>query len=179
METCKARLLLLFYCCLCYLTQHSEAWRPCPELSTALRLPCRWVNADRQTDGQTWAGQSWISGCRWREAAYYFNIHRRQIVSNFVKLFSAIIDNNYRCNVVPFAATGQLGAVAMDCDRVVFAGDAPQLPYGAPIVAYTQRFSGQQTLPAQVGDPSHLHNQLSWVKKVLCLISETIGGIPT
>lgn len=81
--------------------------------------------------------------------------------------------------MVPFAATGQLGAVAMDCDRVVFAGDAPQLPYGAPIVAYTQRFSGQQTLPAQVGDPSHLHNQLSWVKKVLCLISETIGGSPT
>ncbi|XP_034488669.1 protein artichoke [Drosophila innubila] len=74
--------------------RHSEAWRPCPELSTALRLPCR-------------------------------------------------------CNVVPFAATGQLGAVAMDCDRVVFHGDAPQLPYGAPIVAYTQRYSGQQTLPAQ------------------------------
>jgi len=52
--------------------------------------------------------------------------------------------------VVPFAATGQLGAVAMDCDRVVFHGDAPQLPYGAPIVAYTQRHSGQQVLPAQV-----------------------------
>lgn len=127
------------------------------------------VSECTQTDRQTWAGQSWISGCRWREAAYYFNIHRRQIVSNFVKLFSAIIDNNYRCNVVPFAATGQLGAVAMDCDRVVFAGDAPQLPYGAPIVAYTQRFSGQQTLPAQVGDPSHLYNQLLWVKKVLYL----------
>lgn len=59
-------------------------------------------------------------------------------------------DDNYRCNVVPFAATGQLGAVAMDCDRVVFHGDAPQLPYGAPIVAYTQRHSGQQVLPAQV-----------------------------
>lgn len=63
-----------------------------------------------------------------------------------------VVTNNYRCNVVPFAATGQLGAVAMDCDHVVFAGDAPQLPYGAPIVAYTQRHSGQQTLPAQVGE---------------------------
>ncbi|EDV94639.1 protein artichoke [Drosophila grimshawi] len=88
------QLLLLLFSCLCYLPQHSEAWRPCPELSPALRLPCR-------------------------------------------------------CNVVPFAATGQLGAVAMDCDHVVFHGDAPQLPYGAPIVVYTQRHSGQQTLPAQ------------------------------
>ena len=52
--------------------------------------------------------------------------------------------------MVPFAATGQLGAVAMDCDRVVFHGEAPQLPYGAPIVSYSQRFSGQQVLPAQV-----------------------------
>lgn len=56
----------------------------------------------------------------------------------------------YRCNVVPFTATGQLGAVAMDCDRVVFHGEAPQLPYGAPIVSYSQRFSGQQVLPAAV-----------------------------
>ncbi|EDW58374.1 chaoptin [Drosophila virilis] len=92
METWKQLLLLLSF--LCCLNRRSEAWRPCPELSPALRLPCR-------------------------------------------------------CNVVPFAATGQLGAVAMDCDRVVFHGDAPQLPYGAPIVAYTQRHSGQQTLPAQ------------------------------
>lgn len=55
-----------------------------------------------------------------------------------------------RCNVVAFGSTGQLGAVAMDCDRVVFHGEAPQLPYGAPIVSFSQRFSGQQTLPSQV-----------------------------
>lgn len=55
-----------------------------------------------------------------------------------------------RCNVVAFGSTGQLGAVAMDCDRVVFHGEAPQLPYGAPIVSYSQRHSGQQVLPAQV-----------------------------
>ncbi|EDW16908.2 protein artichoke [Drosophila mojavensis] len=91
----RGKMLLTFlFGLLCCLTQRSEAWRPCPELSPALRLPCR-------------------------------------------------------CNVVPFAATGQLGAVAMDCDRVVFHSDAPQLPYGAPIVAYTQRHSGQQTMPAQ------------------------------
>lgn len=52
--------------------------------------------------------------------------------------------------MVPFASTGQLGAVAMDCDRVVFHGEAPQLPYGAPIVSYSQRYSGQQVLPSQV-----------------------------
>ncbi|EDW53445.1 GM12844 [Drosophila sechellia] len=88
------RFLLLLLACFAHLGHPILAWRPCPELSPALRLPCR-------------------------------------------------------CNVVPFAATGQLGAVAMDCDRVVFHGDAPQLPYGAPIVAYTQRHSGQQVLPAQ------------------------------
>ncbi|KAH8278836.1 hypothetical protein KR018_010218 [Drosophila ironensis] len=90
----RARILLLLLGLVFNLTHQSLAWRPCPELSPALRLPCR-------------------------------------------------------CNVVPFAATGQLGAVAMDCDRVVFHGDAPQLPYGAPIVAYTQRHAGQQVLPAQ------------------------------
>lgn len=52
--------------------------------------------------------------------------------------------------MVPFGPTGQLGAVAMDCDRIVFHGEAPQLPYGAPIVSYSQRFSGQQVLPATV-----------------------------
>lgn len=57
-----------------------------------------------------------------------------------------------RCNVVAFGSTGQLGAVAMDCDRVVFHGEAPQLPYGAPIVYYSQRHSGQQVLPSQVND---------------------------
>ncbi|XP_016980214.1 LOW QUALITY PROTEIN: protein artichoke [Drosophila rhopaloa] len=88
------RFLLVLLICTSHLAHQILAWRPCPELSPALRLPCR-------------------------------------------------------CNVVPFAATGQLGAVAMDCDRVVFHGDAPQLPYGAPIVAYTQRHSGQQVLPAQ------------------------------
>ncbi|XP_053947146.1 chaoptin [Anastrepha ludens] len=83
----------IFLLLLLYLSQ-IKAWRPCPELSPALRLPCR-------------------------------------------------------CNVVPFASTGQLGAVAMDCDRVVFHGEAPQLPYGAPIVSYSQRYSGQQVLPSQ------------------------------
>ncbi|GBP47928.1 Chaoptin [Eumeta japonica] len=39
--------------------------------------------------------------------------------------------------------------VIMDCDRVVFNGDYPTLPFGAPIAAFSQRWSGQQTLPSQ------------------------------
>ncbi|BFF92260.1 protein artichoke [Drosophila madeirensis] len=109
--------ILFLLCCLSHLTQHSAAWRPCPELSPALRLPCR-------------------------------------------------------CNVVPFAATGQLGAVAMDCDRVVFHGDAPQLPYGAPIVSYTQRYSGQQVLPAQA------FGQLKLTIEELDLSNNLIRRIP-
>ncbi|XP_067618884.1 chaoptin [Eurosta solidaginis] len=89
----RIRHLNIFLLLLLYLSQ-IKAWRPCPELSPVLRLPCR-------------------------------------------------------CNVVPFDATGQLGAVAMDCDRVVFHGEAPQLPYGAPIISYSQRYSGQQVLPSQ------------------------------
>lgn len=37
----------------------------------------------------------------------------------------------------------------MDCDRIVFQGDTPPLPAGAPIISYSQKFSGQQVLPAQ------------------------------
>lgn len=79
----------------CFLVTVANAWRPCPELSPALRFPCR-------------------------------------------------------CNVEPIAPNGQLGAVAMDCDRVVFAGDFPPLPASAPIISYTQKYAGQQSLPSQV-----------------------------
>lgn len=40
--------------------------------------------------------------------------------------------------------------VLMDCDRVVFAGDYPALPFGAPIVSFSQRWAGQQNLPTQI-----------------------------
>ncbi|XP_011550623.3 protein artichoke [Plutella xylostella] len=40
--------------------------------------------------------------------------------------------------------------IQMDCDRVVFPGDFPPLPYGAPIVAFSQRHAGHQTLPTQI-----------------------------
>ncbi|KPU80609.1 uncharacterized protein Dana_GF18811, isoform B [Drosophila ananassae] len=113
----RMRILLLLLGLVFNLTQQSLAWRPCPELSPALRLPCR-------------------------------------------------------CNVVPFAATGQLGAVAMDCDRVVFHGDAPQLPYGAPIVAYTQRHAGQQVLPSQT------FGQLKLTIEELDLSNNLIRRIP-
>jgi len=38
----------------------------------------------------------------------------------------------------------------MDCDRVVFQGDSPPMPVGAPIIEFTQRYAGQQSLPTQV-----------------------------
>lgn len=82
------------YIILCATLVIVNGWRPCPELSPALRFPCR-------------------------------------------------------CNVEPFGPRGQLGAVAMDCDRVVFQGDIPPLPAGAPIIAYSQRYSGQQGLSNQ------------------------------
>ncbi|XP_034828658.1 chaoptin isoform X1 [Maniola hyperantus] len=40
--------------------------------------------------------------------------------------------------------------ILMNCDRVVFAGDFPALPYGAPIEAFSQRWAGQQSLPTQI-----------------------------
>lgn len=70
-------------------------WRPCPELSTSLRFPCR-------------------------------------------------------CKVEPFGPKLQLGAVSMDCDNVVFQTESPVLPTGAPIISFSQRYSGQQVLPTQV-----------------------------
>ncbi|XP_037911298.1 chaoptin isoform X1 [Hermetia illucens] len=88
---CRSAIMILL---LLVFASISNAWRPCQELSPALRFPCK-------------------------------------------------------CNVEPFGPNGQLGAVAMDCDQVVFHGEAPQLPVGAPIISYSQRFSGQQVLPAQ------------------------------
>lgn len=41
-------------------------------------------------------------------------------------------------------------SVSIDCDRVVFAGDFPAIPYGAPIISFTQRWAGHQALPTQV-----------------------------
>ncbi|XP_063368661.1 protein artichoke [Cydia amplana] len=40
--------------------------------------------------------------------------------------------------------------IHMDCDRVVFGGDFPPLPYAAPIVSFRQRHAGHQTLPTQI-----------------------------
>lgn len=77
------------------LVASAYGWRPCPELSTALRFPCR-------------------------------------------------------CKVEPFGPKLQLGAVAMDCDHVVFQTEGPTIPTGAPIISYSQRYSGQQVLPTQV-----------------------------
>ncbi|XP_075975883.1 uncharacterized protein LOC142976421 [Anticarsia gemmatalis] len=40
--------------------------------------------------------------------------------------------------------------ILMNCDRVVFNGDFPTLPYGAPIISFSQKYAGQQALPTQI-----------------------------
>lgn len=72
-----------------------NAWRPCPELNSSLRFPCR---------------------CK-------------------VELIG------------PKHTSG--AAVAIDCDYVVFPGETPPIPQGTPIISYSQRYSGQQSLPVQ------------------------------
>lgn len=41
-------------------------------------------------------------------------------------------------------------SINVNCDGVVFPGDFPALPYGAPIVSFSQRWAGHQALPTQV-----------------------------
>lgn len=60
-----------------------------------------------------------------------------------------------RCRVEQYGANGgsqttAAFAIGMDCDRVVFPGENPPIPHGTPVIAYTQRHSGQQFIPTQV-----------------------------
>lgn len=73
---------------------NATGWMACPELSVALRLPCK---------------------CQ-----------------------------------MEIGIGGQKNSVEMDCDRIVFTSDTPQIPLGAPITTFTQRYAGQQALPSQV-----------------------------
>ncbi|XP_045483315.1 protein artichoke [Harmonia axyridis] len=41
-------------------------------------------------------------------------------------------------------------SIYVNCDSVVFSSDLPSLPYGAPIVSFSQRHAGHQALPSQV-----------------------------
>lgn len=74
---------------------NASGWMACPELSPALRLPCK-------------------------------------------------------CQMEQISANGQANSVGMDCDHIVFTSDTPQIPSGAPITTFSQRYSGQQALPTQV-----------------------------
>lgn len=74
---------------------NASGWMACPELSPALRLPCK-------------------------------------------------------CQMEQISVNGQSGSVGMDCDRIVFTSDTPQIPSGAPISTFSQRYSGAQALPTQV-----------------------------
>lgn len=74
---------------------NASGWMACPELSPALRLPCK-------------------------------------------------------CQMEQITTNGQSSSVGMNCDHIVFTSDTPQIPQGAPISTFTQRYSGQQALPTQV-----------------------------
>lgn len=41
-------------------------------------------------------------------------------------------------------------SITVNCDRVVFSSEVPAIPYGAPIVSFSQRWAGYQSLPTQV-----------------------------
>lgn len=74
---------------------NAAGWMACPELSPALRLPCK-------------------------------------------------------CQMEQISVNGQSSSVGMDCDHIVFTSDTPQIPQGAPITTFSQRYSGQQSMPTQV-----------------------------
>lgn len=61
-----------------------------------------------------------------------------------------------RCALGPVeAALEGSPSISIDCDRVVFSGDFP-IPFGAPVISFRQRWSGQQALPTQVNSPKHV-----------------------
>ncbi len=46
------------------------------------------------------------------------------------------------------------GRLLLNCDKVVFPNDLPNLPDNFPIVSYSQRFAGYQSLPLQLFAPA-------------------------
>lgn len=112
-----------------YLIAFVNAWRPCSELSAALRIPCK-------------------------------------------------------CQLEPFGVNGQVNSVGMDCDRVIFTSETPQIPTGAPITTYSQRHSGQQSLPAQVNINKHVKfrfllcgMELDWILRYAKHIDDLLTDI--
>ncbi|GJQ82057.1 hypothetical protein Trydic_g6930 [Trypoxylus dichotomus] len=56
-----------------------------------------------------------------------------------------------KCSLGPIeAALEGNPAISINCDRIVFAGDFPSIPYAAPIVSFRQRWAGYQALPTQL-----------------------------
>ena len=48
-----------------------------------------------------------------------------------------------KCRVEQTAVIGQSTSIGMDCDRIIFTTETPNIPKGAPISAFSQRHSGQ------------------------------------
>ncbi|CAH1727580.1 unnamed protein product [Chironomus riparius] len=53
-----------------------------------------------------------------------------------------------KCRVEQTEVIGQSTSIGMDCDRIIFTTETPNIPKGAPISAFSQRHSGQ-LLPVQ------------------------------
>ncbi|KAG5671694.1 hypothetical protein PVAND_001879 [Polypedilum vanderplanki] len=60
-----------------------------------------------------------------------------------------------KCRIEQIAVNGQSTSIGMDCDRIIFTSESPQIPKGAPISTFTQRYSGQH-LPIQTFATSNL-----------------------
>ncbi|KAL1132259.1 hypothetical protein AAG570_010216 [Ranatra chinensis] len=56
---------------------------------------------------------------------------------------------HHPCRCVPDHSSGAPGGLLLDCDRVVLPTDSPQLPKGALVLSFTQRWSGNQAIPTQ------------------------------
>lgn len=54
-----------------------------------------------------------------------------------------------KCRVEQTPINEQSTSIGMDCDRIIFTSETPQIPKGAPISSFSQRHSGQ-LLPVQV-----------------------------
>ncbi|KAK5649920.1 hypothetical protein RI129_000949 [Pyrocoelia pectoralis] len=88
----------------------------------------------------------------WLQISFLTRILWLISAENFVPCFEVSRELHFpcKCSVGPIeAALDGDPAVSVNCDRIVFA-DFPAIPYGAPVVAYSQKWAGHQSLPIQI-----------------------------
>ncbi|KAF5302482.1 hypothetical protein FQR65_LT08572 [Abscondita terminalis] len=80
-------------------------------------------------------------------------IRTTQSSENFVPCYEVSRELRFPCKCLLGPAEAALDgdpAVNINCDKIVFVGDFPAIPYGAPVVSYSQRWTGHQSLPTQI-----------------------------